>query len=54
VALDRGELIVAFEHRTVRVIRRSGHVRQADERKVLAVALEVYGAIVGEWRRMQR
>ncbi len=54
VVLDRGAIIIAFEHRTVRVIRRLGYVREADESKVLAVALEVYGEVVDEWRKMQR
>jgi Domain of unknown function (DUF4160) len=53
VQLDRGQVIVAFEQREVRVIKRLGNVREADESKVLAVAREVYDAVVGEWRRMQ-
>jgi hypothetical protein len=53
VQLDRGEVIVAFEQREVRVVKRLGSVREADESKVLAAAREVYDAVVGEWRRMQ-
>lgn len=53
VSLDRGRLVIAFEQRDVRVVKRLGSVRQADESKVLAVAREVYDAVVGEWRRMQ-
>jgi hypothetical protein len=50
---NEGKVIVAFEHRDVRVIKRSGYVREVDESKVLAVAREAYDAVMGEWRRMQ-